>query len=589
MKKTIYSAILLAALATSCSSDQDTPSASTEDGALRFTSVVNDLTATRAATALQESQIAKDVQVGVFVATTSGDDPEPTDTGDNALLTANGEGGFSSATSVKWPTGATNLAFYAYAPYSSSYTGKLADDKITFSVKTDQSEDADYLASDLLYGAPSTNPIASQPSDANVKLAFTHKLCKVIVELTDNSEDRKLSKPTIGLLNMANTVDLKLTDGTVSTDADTKVGITMGSFATDATTYTAAALVAPQTVKSGVHFIQVKDETGVTYTCSLSADKELVSGNVYKYKVSFDLSGINIIAATTLQAWANADDEGEYLKPVKSVSYGVGDYVLADGSFVAKGSVSSTDNVVGVIFSTTVSAADAAKGYTAYILGFETLEKAAPQGGDNALAFADYEGVTTLKAEAEDLDGLTRTEYIQSLSDYKTKYPLFDLSSLTVSLPAADYSGWFIPSIGQAIQILNNLGGAKLPTDNESYKYYCVMPNFTYTEESITFSGKGYLFAKTPSSTDLVAAFKEATNGQSVLGAQRYATSSIIVHNKANEIAMMDISNNFLGSKVNDVELTTDEKTGVWGISSGGATNQRNRFACIATKKALTF
>jgi hypothetical protein len=150
--------------------------------------------------------------------------------------------------------------------------------------------------------------------------------------------------------------------------------------------------------------------------------------------------------------------------------------------------------------------------------------------------------------------------------------------------------------MGQFIQILNNLGGAKIPTDNETYAYYSVLPSIgTYSLEYITFSGKKGLYASSPKASEIIAAMKTATNNTEVIKAGRYATATLIKYNSADETGLMDMTSGYTsntansGDSNNQVDMTADnnaKKAEAWGITSGTSNNSnaRNRVAVIATK-----
>lgn len=123
-------------------------------GEIRLSSGVETQQVTRSiATGLQGNQIANDVHVGFFINENVEKDATTTYT-QNLDYTANGSGGFSG-TAVYFPQSGNGVNIYAYAPRKddSQDDSKLAlNGTYAFSIQTDQSTDANYLASDLLWG-----------------------------------------------------------------------------------------------------------------------------------------------------------------------------------------------------------------------------------------------------------------------------------------------------------------------------------------------------------------------------------------------------------------------------------------------------
>ena len=115
MKKLSFIAVALAAMTfVGCSSDDGMEQpVNSQRPTLTFVSYV----ATRSTnTALQKTQIAEGVKVGVFVKNASGF----ISGGNNAQLTANGAGAFTG-TPVYFPEDGSAVSVQAYAPYSSNW------------------------------------------------------------------------------------------------------------------------------------------------------------------------------------------------------------------------------------------------------------------------------------------------------------------------------------------------------------------------------------------------------------------------------------------------------------------------------------
>lgn len=284
MKNLSFITIALAALTfVGCSSDEDFDSATeSQRPSLTFVSYVGN--SRRAATNLQQTQIADGVKVGVFVKNSSGF----ISGGNNAQLTANGAGAFTGSP-IYFPEDGSAVSVTAYAPYSSSFND-MADVAADFTVAANQSTDAGYLASDLLYGIPAgTNSFTE--SNAVVPLNFGHMLSKLSIKFKTSAEtDVDLKGATINIVNTLPTTTLKVADGMLGAAKGTAKNIKVTTFAADATSFTASAIIVPQTVAKG-SFIQVVLTNGKMLNAKLSTQATFASGKAYTYSVNISGQG----------------------------------------------------------------------------------------------------------------------------------------------------------------------------------------------------------------------------------------------------------------------------------------------------------
>ena len=446
---------------TSCS-NEDEPGARPTDGRTPITLTSNIATRT-VNTELQETEIAQGVQVGVFVS--------PTEAGeliaDNAPITSDGTGGFTG-TIGNYPTeeGAT-VGIYAYAPYNSAWTGKLNEAQ-AFTVKTDQTTDDAYLASDLLYGTPENNEVAASTNAVPVK--FKHKLTKINLAFNTADTGIDLKGATVSLVGVMTQTTINLSDGTLGTST-VPADVTVAKFASDATRFAASAVIVPQTTAADADFVKVELADGTTYTGNISSAFTFETGKQYTYTATFTENGLELKLISTIEGWEDGaqDPSGD---TEEKIVYGVGDYMLSDGTFIKNSELSDDNkgNVVAVIFSTNVSITDAEAGYDAYAMGLWRVK--------GKLGFADEVGeqVTSFTAVLADLEGRTKTDallkssyYSNLTGDTKTKSMLGMLETYRTShsVNSSVSSAWFIPAIGQQIQLVNNLGGAEINESTE--------------------------------------------------------------------------------------------------------------------------
>ena len=277
---------------TSCSSDVE------EQQAYQPTPItlISSVDQTRTANVnLQKTQIASGVETGVFVRTSSG----YISGGDNAKMTADGNGTFTGSV-LHFPSDGSAVSVYAYAPYSTAFASKDTE-AVTFSVAADQSTDAGYLKSDLLCGAPTgTNSFTeNQPT---VPLNFVHKLSKLTVKFRTSAEtDVDLNGATINIVNTLPTTTLKVADGTVGQASGSATSIKAVTFGSDATAFTASAVVVPQTVSAG-SFVQVLLTNGKMLDAKLNSAATFASGKAYTYAVNISGQGAEASAEIALSS-----------------------------------------------------------------------------------------------------------------------------------------------------------------------------------------------------------------------------------------------------------------------------------------------
>ena len=284
----------------SCGSD-DHEVIDTWNGEIRLHSGVETQQLTRGiGTDLQGTQIADGNHVGFFINDAVTDGAVSTDLD----YTANGTGGFNG-TAVYYPQSGNSVNIYAYAPWK---TGLTLDGTYAFSVQTDQSADAGYLASDLLWGQPmklqagsttdyeSANPVARSKNAVNV--SFTHLLSKIEVTLIpgDGLTANDFKGATLKILNVLPGTNLTLNSGTISAASGNATDITAATYSSDVTALTAAAIIVPQPIASEAKFLQVHLTTGgdLFYTLPSDAALTLESGKIYKYEITVKLTGLTV-------------------------------------------------------------------------------------------------------------------------------------------------------------------------------------------------------------------------------------------------------------------------------------------------------
>ena len=165
MKKTkLFGLALIAAMTSFSACTNDAEEVLTQENEIKLTS---EITPSRAASNLQSTQIVAGQEVGVTI-TGIKEGQEHNNiawsVGDNGALTNTGD-------AVYYGDGTATIT--AYHPFNDDW-----DESTTyaFSVSTDQSTNAEYLASDLLWATAS-----SEKTETAIPLTFSHKLAKINV------------------------------------------------------------------------------------------------------------------------------------------------------------------------------------------------------------------------------------------------------------------------------------------------------------------------------------------------------------------------------------------------------------------------
>ena len=208
-----------------------------------------------------------------------------------------------------------------------------AVESTTWSVKSDQSSDADYQSGDLLCSESKTVSFAQTPA-----LTFYHQTAKVVVNIKSDGLPESISATPGDISLTIGEGDILALDGALSlpkaVDADGRwlgtwtPGTTKGSISPHLATATETgnfatyeALVIPQTIRSGawlLTFNATKDDTGYgPFYYMLQNDTEWKAGYKYTYNVTITLYGLQVSVDTGSMTWGDgADGEGSVELPV---------------------------------------------------------------------------------------------------------------------------------------------------------------------------------------------------------------------------------------------------------------------------------
>lgn len=264
------------------------------NGEIRLSSGVT-VQQTRATGGAPDEQIAANQKIGIYVSKV--DDSETNYTGySNVSAKADGNGKFSDYSTMYYPQSGKGVKIAAYHPYNDG-----TEDEYDFIVAEDQSVDANYYNSDLLYFAAKEFARSSNAC----ALTFEHKLCKITYTLQAGDGVSSVEGATVEIVNVEKAVTFNRTTGAV-TDVQSgnsqKGDVKLGQY---------GAIIAPQTVTQGTKLLKITLSAaaggGVFY--HTKADGTIFEkGNLYHYTITVNATGLKVTSEIT--PWNKQDKTG---------------------------------------------------------------------------------------------------------------------------------------------------------------------------------------------------------------------------------------------------------------------------------------
>ena len=299
--KIISACAVLAALA-SCSNEHELSQQSAEDTPIRIQANVGGIT-TRAGSSIQGNQFdnTESVNVYIYEHTTGGPATYTYGNGGNGLVTCTADGnGNLNPGSIFYPQNGNGIDVYGVYPTS------VTENQSQFSVNTDQSQDANYKASDLMYADSVQNHTKGTP----VSLTFKHKLSKVTVELEAGTgfQANDLNNAVVKITNTSTKCSIdnlnKSGIGAItasSTSADIQP-IEIGTW-NSTSQDKMSAIVIPQTVNAGSQLFEVAlNGISTPYKYKIptgGSGVKFSEGKEYKYKLTVKIDGIDVNSTIT--------------------------------------------------------------------------------------------------------------------------------------------------------------------------------------------------------------------------------------------------------------------------------------------------
>lgn len=301
MKKNMIFAAIAALALTACSNDDEIKVGG--DNAILLTSSLN-VAETRAATDIQTSAFDAGETVDVYITEHNGGNNPTTYPQPIEYSTAAG-GALTVGTQYYYPTSGNGVNIYALYPATAA-TGEL------FTIKEDQSTDANYKASDLMYGKPATNNPVS-PSANAVDIQFSHLLSKVTINLIAGANVTSLDGAKVELLGVkpSTTLTAGINGHSITAASGDATPITVMT-ATETVT-SGSAIIVPQTLPE--MFLQVTLD-GATLTGKLaSGAPELTAGNAYTYDITVNMRGGALEIEGSITPWNDGGTNSGTVNP----------------------------------------------------------------------------------------------------------------------------------------------------------------------------------------------------------------------------------------------------------------------------------
>lgn len=296
--KAFMTIAVLALVAAGCSNDETDNWA----GEIRLSSRLEaQQTGTRAATDIQGSQFASGEKIDVFICeNTGGVTATPYEQPLVYTTTGNGQMNPPANKQPYFPTSGNGVNIYAYYP-STKIGADITKTDVSFTVEEDQSTDANYKNSDLMYGTPAKTPVARTSSATT--LTFTHLLSKVTIKLIQGAGSPTLTDAVVKLKDVRPSTTLNASNGTISAASGDPKDITVKAATT--TGLENSAIVVPQTLATS--FIEVTLASGgVLISKDLTGDGGnpinsvvLTSGNEYTYTITVNLTSLDVTSTIT--------------------------------------------------------------------------------------------------------------------------------------------------------------------------------------------------------------------------------------------------------------------------------------------------
>lgn len=312
--KIISACAVLVALA-SCSNDHVISQPGAEDTPIRIQANVGAVT-TKAGANIQGEQFDRDEYMNVYLFEKTGGTGTTTQYGNNGLVvfkTTDANGNMSPqspSTALYYPTSGQSVLAYAFYPALSSESDyDIKNNATTFTVAADQSNDADYKKSDLMFATQVETAKNANP----IKLTFVHQLTKIKVILQPGDGLTSITGAKIKMLNVNKTIGLTMPTSDFTQDISLgsvtdDTGSTGISFGTVDETNNNAIIIVPQTLNLNGQTLFEVSYNGAKYNHKLASSGSLQFEGKKEYTYTLKLtSGGLTVQSLKITNWDSVD------------------------------------------------------------------------------------------------------------------------------------------------------------------------------------------------------------------------------------------------------------------------------------------
>ena len=309
MKKYIFLASAVVALA-ACSSNEEFEQIGNCEIKLNSTLLVQ----TRAAQGIQSTEFDSGAKIAVFInensESPSVDYPQPLE------YEVGGGGSLTTTNPQYFPQNSNGVTIYAVYPLEAGKNVTVTEQAAEFAVQSDQSTDDNYKASDLMVGSPTTDDKVVYRTTDEVTLQFKHCLSKININIKvgDGVDANDLDGARVTIYTKTNDATFDVQSGVI-----TAVGsqgqaaspfVTVGDLTASGNGFEGmSAIIIPQDISAGSHFISIATNNQTTYRYNLPNTVNLISfepGKAYTYNLTVRKSGLTL-DNTNITDW---DDGG---------------------------------------------------------------------------------------------------------------------------------------------------------------------------------------------------------------------------------------------------------------------------------------
>ena len=197
---------------------------------------------------------------------------------------------------VTYPDKSTTLAFHAIYPYSSGYSVP----EFLFAVNKDQSNESNYMQSDLL------TAVSKSAANATVPLTFNHRLSKIVVNLV--LKGVAANGLSVSFSNLCLSAKANLNNTTFQGTG------TKGSIVPAENGSLSYKLILPPQALAKDMELATITIAGTRYIWNYSANRELASGMEYSYDLEISASedeGKVVVISSSIHPWGNEEEEAQ--------------------------------------------------------------------------------------------------------------------------------------------------------------------------------------------------------------------------------------------------------------------------------------